>query len=229
MKVYFVHRPTAASSTIIPQTQKDPFKLFICLSPSYNPTAMKNHGYPVAEFLYRGIDDNHQFIGWDGVLKNDPNIVFADMAVGTEEVKNHLWLYTKISGTEWNLEESVNLTTVKMAFKGNCYATPVFEQHIGEVLLRTGDFLLNQSVTQLEILVRNPVTSVLFLDQSFDQTGNQLRVNLETDPGFENFRVEGKVFQHTKDDPNFPCREYNNEQTFDTCVQNEVGDNLYQR
>ena len=200
MKVYFVHRPTAASSTIIPQTQKDPFKLFICLSPSYNPTAMKNHGYPVAEFLYRGIDDNHQFIGWDGV-----------------------------SGTEWNLDEPVNLTTVKMAFKGNCYATPVFEQHIGEVLLRTGDFLLNQSVTQLEILVRNPVTSVLFLDQSFDQTGNQLRVNLETDPGFENFRVEGKVFQHTKDDPNFPCREYNNKQTFDKCVQNEVGDHLYQR
>ena len=233
---YTVTRPTASSSEQTALTIDMFPKVTICLDPALSKETAKKHGYDVTTY-FKGETEVQQngFVGWNGVSNTDSSFdILEDILMLKHDTTlfNAYYKGDDLYGDQYIANISYTNPTYPI---GRCFLlSPVnikpknIETMVVLIHPMRSDFV-SEYKTYLIVDLEDPATSIQVYPEGFHMQGSPIRIRLKANnskPSSHHkyiYKIKISRSYHVPGDSNQDCTEYSRNQTYNDCVQNEIG------
>ena len=81
------------------------------------------------------------------------------------------------------------------------------------------NFAINENV---EVFFQDPINGAQLLPTDFEMEGDAVEVQIKPYGNLRKFKTRISKFQHVKGDPKFDCENYDENRTYNDCIENEL-------
>ena len=232
---YTVTRPTTSSSE---QTalDEDTFpKVTVCLDPALSKEKAKKYGYDVNSY-YRGeLRPKNGFVGWNGVATNESSF---DILEDILTLKHDMTLFNAwYTGDDSHGDEYfANISYTKPTYPfGRCFVVSPFEIKLKNIETMIVLFppinsgLSSEYKPSLIFHLEDTANSIQVYPEGFHMQGRPIKMKIKANNSQSSshykliYKIRISRSYHVPGDSHQDCTEYSNNQTYNDCVQDEIG------